>query len=314
MNLTLWNLHTKVRSTHTDEERRFFLSHLCSFQDSTFFVELGRKESLKLSDELSHCTQRQISNYESRISISERTHMSIGLTVPNVTGTSGRRSSRSASNMYGNSRSAQHLCVPLCSLKSNRYSAGNISLPVPTGTPKISDDRDEQLLDPRLIPESVRRSLLALHRESHENMSMQKSREKTQSENDVNGAFYPWKTKMKSTMKRTPYRYRSTRPDTSVILVSTMRNQSSEQDSRSVQWPQSDVASRSFSETTSPNDRRSLKHYQAYSTQSTSESESTQTEHTQNTTNHFVSQNFSCDDDQTKYLGESNEKHVPKTS
>ncbi|CAF0826337.1 unnamed protein product, partial [Didymodactylos carnosus] len=111
------------------------------------------------------------------------------------------------SHFYETRHSTQHLCVP--SLRFNRLSDGNISLPVPSSMINEHHQQHnnrksgEQLLDPCLISKTVRRSLLALHRESQENMIL-RHKEKTQSESDVHGKFIPWKIKMKSKLKRTP--------------------------------------------------------------------------------------------------------------
>ena len=163
-----------------------------------------------------------------------------GLTVPHISSPSSFRSNPSET-----SRSTQHLAVPISGLRSTRFSDGNISLPVP----QRSLHPHEQLIDPQLIPESVRRSLLALHRESHDNVLMRRQGEKTQSENDVHGAFHPWKLKMQSKLKRTRQRTETLPPPPRPHLHT--------------------LAS-------APVVRRSLIDYPNFSTQSTSESEATQ--------------------------------------
>jgi hypothetical protein len=193
--------------------------------------------------------------------------------------------------MYEASRSTQHLSVPSKNLRSNNYSDGNISLPVPQTPQNNSENPDEHLLDPRLIPNTVRRSLLALHRESQENIHMHRSKEKTQSENDVHGAFTPWKIKMKSKLKRTHHRqnqppsqqHHQSRPHSKTISISPIRYNSNDRERRVSEYgsmnPEyrfSTPPVRNFSVSTNPTLRRSLKHYPKYSTQSTTESETTQ--------------------------------------
>lgn len=177
-------------------------------------------------------------------------------------------------------------------LRSNRFSDGNITIAVPTLGDESSSERNEELIDPRLIPESVRRSLLALHRESQENVHMQRQREKTQSENDVHGAFHPWKIKMQSKLKRTHHHDHRRRQEqqqqqeerllssptspprthTNTLAILPVRQNSNEQESR---FP-SPSSSPMGSYRTTPSFRRSLVDYPKYSTQSTSESETTQ--------------------------------------
>jgi hypothetical protein len=217
--------------------------------------------------------------------------LSVGLTVPHIsTPTNARLSWSGPQMMYETSRSAQHLSVPSGGLRSNRYSDGDISLPVPQTPQKTPENPDEQLLDPRLIPKTVRRSLLALHRESQENIHMQRSKEKTQSENDVHGAFTPWKIKMKSKLKRTHHHHQhqkqqqyQSRPHAQTLSILPIRHNSNDQERRISEYATmnheyrfSTPPSRNYSISTNPILRRSLKHYSKYSKQSTSESETTQ--------------------------------------
>jgi hypothetical protein len=174
--------------------------------------------------------------------------------------------------MYEGSSLTQHLCVPLNSLRSNRYSDGNISLPVPQRNQQNSDKIDEQLLDPRLIPQAVRRSLLALHRESQENLNIIKKKEKTQSENDVNGSFIPWKIKMKSKLKRTQQQH--SRPHSNTFSILPIRQNSNDHDRRVLENMTINNDYR-YSRSTTPVARRSLKNYPKYATQSTTESDTT---------------------------------------
>jgi hypothetical protein len=171
--------------------------------------------------------------------------------------------------------STQHLCVPSTNLVSNSYSSGNISLPVPQITQQNSG---EQLLDPRLIPVTVRRSLLALHRESQENINMFKKKNKTQSENDVYGTLTPLKMKMKSKSKRTyTEQYR---PHSKTLSNVPLRTTNIDYDRRLLEYVtmQKENSSSLYHppRSTAPLVRRSLKNYPKYSTQSTSESEPTQ--------------------------------------
>jgi hypothetical protein len=211
----------------------------------------------------------------------ESGRLSTGLTVPNVSTPTSSRQSWNGSPMYETSRSTQHLSVPSNGLRANRYSDGNISLPVPQNPPK---NFDEQLLDPRLIPKTVRRSLLALHRESQENINMHRSKEKTQSENDVHGSFIPWKIKMKSKLKRTHHQQQyPIRPHSNTLSILPIRHNSNDQDRRISDYATMNNEYR-FSTPPLQNStllinpllRRSLKRHPKYSTQSTSESETTQ--------------------------------------
>jgi hypothetical protein len=184
--------------------------------------------------------------------------------------------------MYETSRSTQHLSVPSNDLRSTRHSDGNISLPVPQNPQKNSD---EQLLDPRLIPNTVRRSLLALHRESQENINMHRSKEKTQSENDVHGSFTPWKIKMKAKLKRTHHHQQQypIQHHSNTLSILPIRQNSNDQERRisdyttmNNEYRFSTPPLRNSTLSINPLFVRSLKNYPKYSTQSTSESETTQ--------------------------------------
>lgn len=177
--------------------------------------------------------------------------------------------------MYETNALNQHLCVPTHGLRYTRYSDGNISLPVPQIIQKNTEKSDEQLLDPRLIPETVRRSLLALHRESQENLNLIKKKGTTQSENDVNGSFAPWKIKMKSKLKRTQQQL--SRPHSNTLSILPLRQNSNEHERRFLENRTINTEYRHLTSTT-PLARRSLKHYPKYTTQSTTESEPTQGE------------------------------------
>ena len=180
-----------------------------------------------------------------------------GLTVPHMPQTSGARLSWNGATMYETSRSAQHLSVPSNSLRSNRYSDGNISFPVPQTGSTSSNDRDEQLIDPRLISNAVRRSLLALHRESQENVNMLKKKDKTRSETDVHGVFLPFKTKLKTVKQQF-------RPHSKTLSI-IPAEQSSTDHEQQQQQPQPIVSI--------SRPQRSLKHYPKYATQSTPETD-----------------------------------------
>ncbi len=217
----------------------------------------------------------------------ESARLSTGLTVPHISTPNSSRLSWNGSQMYETSRSTQHLSVPSNSLRSNRHSDGNISSPVPQTLSQTSKNPNEQLLDPRLIPTTVRRSLLALHRESQENLHMYRTKEKTQSENDVHGAFTPWKIKMKSKLKRTHHHPQhptyQARPHSHTLSVLPIQHNSKDQERRISEYVSmndeyrfSTPPLRNVSLSTNPLLRRSLKHYPKYSTQSTTESETTQ--------------------------------------
>lgn len=208
-----------------------------------------------------------------------------GLTVPHLTPSLSLQSSWNETNL------TQHLCVPSNNLKSNSYSTGNVSVPVPQSTQKISD---EQLLDPRLIPATVRRSLLALHRQSHENINLLKKKDKTQSENDVHGSLTPLKLKFKSRSKR-PFRQHS-----NTLSILSHRVNSPEVDRHSV-IIQRECSSR----TPSPLIRRSLKFYSSSATESTTESDTTQDMPL--ITNIYISTD---DDESTKTILETNEQKL----
>ena len=143
-------------------------------------------------------------------------------------------SSWNDSYLYEPSHSTQHLCVPLNSLRLHRFSEDNASLSVSKTTQKNSGSLNEQLIDPRLISNTVRRSLLALHRESQENLCTQASKGKTQSENDVHSSFVPWKMKMKSKLKRTPnnYQQHQTRSHAKTLSILPVRLCSNDQGRR----------------------------------------------------------------------------------
>ncbi|CAF4577995.1 unnamed protein product, partial [Rotaria sp. Silwood1] len=218
----------------------------------------------------------------------ESGRLSTGLTVPYISTPNSLPSSWNGSQMHETSFSTQHLCVPSNSLRSNRYSDGNISLTVPQILQKNSENPDEQLLDPRLISRTVRRSLLALHRESHENIHMHRTKEKTQSENDVHIAFIPWKIKMKSKLKRThhrnyPQQQQLIRPHSNTVSILPIQQNSNDQERRISDYARmnheyrfSTPPSRNCPLTTTLPFRRSLRHYPKYTTQSTTESETTQ--------------------------------------
>lgn len=224
---------------------------------------------------------RSISSEDKSSLLVGSARVSTELTVPHISSSSSLRSSWNDPKSYDTSCSTQHLCVPSNRLRTNRYSDGNISLPVPRFVLHSTEPNDEQLLDPRLIPESVRRSLLALHRESQENVNMQRQREKTQSENDVHGSFHPWKIKMKAKLRRT-HHHQQSRPHSNTLAVLPTQQNSVDRDR-----PMSDLialhsdqrysipVSHNLSRATTPTVRRSLIHYTKYSTQSTSESETT---------------------------------------
>ncbi|UJR28807.1 hypothetical protein I4U23_010031 [Adineta vaga] len=221
--------------------------------------------------------------------ITGRGRITTGLAVPRTSSPSSLRLSWNNSFTYDTSRSAQHLSVPSNSLRLNRYSDGNIAFPNPETSQNVSENQDEQLLDPRLISKTVRRSLLALHRESQENINIQRSKEKTQSENDVHSAFTTWKIKMKSKLKRT--HHRQTQPvDCPVHSMSSTPDNNNEYHRRVSEYKTmkqeyrfSTPPSRCYSLSRNPSVRRSLKHYQKYSTQSTTESEPTQGDSSQMT-------------------------------
>jgi len=220
----------------------------------------------------------------------ESARLSVGLTVPHVSNASSLNSSWNSSQVSENSCSAQHLSVPTNGLRSNRYSDGNIF----SIRPSNSDQKTEELIDPRLISDTVRRSLLALHRESQENISMNnRSKENTQSENDVHGAFTPWKIKMKSKLKRTHHRQTPRQPEqtpsnrsqTRANSILPVRFYSNDHERRVSAYATmnheqrfSTPPTRNSSISITPTYGRSLKYYPKYSTQSTTESETAQSE------------------------------------
>jgi len=199
-----------------------------------------------------------------------------GLTVPHISTSSSLHSSCNEPYIYDTS-SNQHLCVPSNSIGSNCYSDGNISLEVPQITPKHSENSSEQLLDPRLISATVRRSLLALHRESQENINMLKKKHKTRSENDVHGALTPSKTKIKTKSKRTDNQ--QYRPHANTLSALPIRTNSNNYDRRVLEYvtvqKENQSSSHFYSRATNPGVRRSLKHYPKHLSQSTSENETT---------------------------------------
>ncbi|CAF3081404.1 unnamed protein product [Rotaria socialis] len=203
-----------------------------------------------------------------------------GLAIPHISSPSSLRSSWNDSNLYDANGFTKHLCVPSHSLRSNRLSEGNISLPVPRISQHYGENSNEKLLDPRLIPAAVRRSLLALHRESQENINLLKKKDKTRSENDVNGSFTAWKIKMKSKLKRTHHQHHQTRSYSNTFLISTVRRNSNDGDQSKLEqiFIQNELQNSTQPYACSatpiiPSTRRSLAHYQKCSTQSTSESE-----------------------------------------
>jgi hypothetical protein len=211
--------------------------------------------------------------------------MATGLTVPHISTPTNLLSSWNDAHLYETSCSTQHLCVPSNSLRSTRYSDGNISLPISRINQVNSQNSGERLIDPRLIPESVRRSLLALHRESQENINMQKNKEKTQSENDVHGSFTPWKIKMKSKLKRTHHHQQQSQVQPNILSIVPIRQHSKEYERRVLEYATvhneyrfSTPPLRHISSSITPTSRRSLRYYPKYLTQSTSESETTQGE------------------------------------
>ena len=149
----------------------------------------------------------------------------IGLTVPHLSPSSSCQSSWNEGGTYESSFTHQ-LDIPSNDLGSNCYSAGDVSLPVPTMYPKISG---EQLLDPRMISTTVRRSLLALHRESQENINLLKKRKQTQSENDVHKALTSLKLRMKFKSKCIQQRYR---PHSNTFSILSGRNYNNESSDR----------------------------------------------------------------------------------
>lgn len=250
--------------------------------------------------------------------------LTTGLLVPQISTPVSGRLSWNGPPMSETSLSAQHLSVPGDTLRYNRYSDGNISLPVPQSPQRTCENPDEQLLDPRLISRTVRRSLLALHRESQENINMNRSKEKTQSENDVHGSFTPWKIKMKSKLKRTHHHQQSppqhhhypNRPHSNTLSVVPVRHNSNDQERRMADYASmnseyrfSTPPLRNSTVSMSPSHRRSLKHYPKYSTQSTTESEPTPGD-LPLITNVYVS----IDDDETKKTIVKTDASPPLTS
>ncbi|CAF0746395.1 unnamed protein product [Adineta steineri] len=252
--------------------------------------------------------------------LTESGQVKTGLTVPRLSATNSLRSSWNDTSIYDTSRSAQHLSVPSNSLRSTRFSDGNIAFGIPGSSQPTSENQDEQLLDPRLIPRTVRRSLLALHRQSHENINMQRTKEKTQSETDVHGSFTPWKIKMKSKLKRTHHHHQQNQPQQqqqqqqtreysntlSTLPTPDKSNEHgrrvSEYGTRKQEYRFSTPPLRYYSLSRHQSMRRSLKHYPKYSTQSTTESETTtQGETSMMMTNMYTSPN---DNKSTKTIDE----------
>lgn len=206
------------------------------------------------------------------------------MTIPHISSPSSLRSSWNDSHLYDGSSSA-HLCVPSNSLRANRLSEGNISLPVPKISQNYSESSNEKLLDPRLIPETVRRSLLALHRESQDNIHLIKKKNKTRSENDVNGSFSAWKMRMKSRLRRAHYQQQKARSHSNTMTMSSIKHNSNDRDQNLLEnviiYNECQNVVQSFDRYPTPvipAVRRSLKYYSKYSTQSTTESETTQGE------------------------------------
>lgn len=258
--------------------------------------------------------------------LAHNARLTAGLTVPQISTPGSGRLSWNGPPVSETSLSAQHLSVPGNSLRYNRYSDGNISLPVPQSPQRTCGNTDEQLLDPRLIPRTVRRSLLALHRESQENINMNRSKEKTQSENDVHGAFTPWKIKMKSKLKRTHHhqqvqqspqlQHYPTRPHSNTLSVLPSRHNSNDQERRisdyasmNSEYRFSTPPLRNSTVSMNPSPRRSLKHYPKYSTQSTTESEPVPGDLPM-----ITSVYVSIDDDETKKTILETDSSTPLTS
>jgi len=115
---------------------------------------------------------------------------------------------------------------------------------------------------------------------------MQRSKEKTQSENDVHGAFTPWKMKMKAKLKRThhsPNQQPSVGPHSKTLTISPIKNNSKGHERRisayatmNQEYRFSTPPLRNYSLSRNLSIRRSLKYYPKYATQSASESETTQ--------------------------------------
>jgi hypothetical protein len=177
--------------------------------------------------------------------------------------------------------SAQHLSVPTSGRRLNRYSDGNLYLSQSNNVGQHSNNIDEQLLDPRLIPNSVRRSLLALHRESQDNIHMHRIKEQTRSENDVHGAFTPWKIKMKSKLKRTHHAQQTATHEQSqrrTFSILPARYSSNDQQRRVSEYATinreyrfSTPPPRNASVSMAATYRRTFKHRSHYSTQSENE-------------------------------------------
>lgn len=231
------------------------------------------------------------------------TCLSIGRTIPCMATPASLCSTWNNSQIYDTSCSAQHLCVPSSSLRPNRHSDGNICLPVPQVSQNNSENCEEQLLDPRLIPNTVRRSLLALHRESQENIHTHRAKEKTQSENDVHVAFIPWKIKMKSKLKRTHhhhhhYQQQLFRPFSNPLSILPIQQTNHEQErrkseytSKSPEYQCSTPPLQDFPLSPTRAVRGSLRRYRQCTSQSTTESEVNQNDLAMNTTTNASSNN-----------------------
>jgi hypothetical protein len=158
--------------------------------------------------------------------------------------------SSSSHSSWNETSSVRHLDVPTNSLGSNCYSVGDISLPVPNITPKPSG---EQLLDPRMISATVRRSLLALHRESQENINMLKKKDQTRSENDVHAGLTSLKFKMKIKSKCTQQQFR---PHANTLSILPQLTNSNDRERRISEYVNTEKENQS-----SPLVRRTLIHY-----------------------------------------------------
>lgn len=160
-------------------------------------------------------------------------------------------------------------------------------MPVPKISEHYTENSNEQLLDPRLISETVRRSLLALHRESQENVNISKRKGKTRSENDVNGSFTAWKIKMKSKLKRIHHHQQQhqTRSHSNTLVISSVEHNNNDQDQHLLEHVNTNNESPHPIQSSDHNltsltssIQRNLKYYPSYSAQNTIESETTQGE------------------------------------
>jgi hypothetical protein len=192
-----------------------------------------------------------------------------GLTIPRISQSSSSHSSWNEIN------TTQHLGIPINDLGSNCYSVGDMSLPVPN---VISKSSDEQLLDPRLISETVRRSLLALHRESQENVNMLKKKDKTRSENDVHRVLTTLKSRIKIKSKCTQQQFR---PHSNTLSILPQQMNSNDHDYRILE------------NQSTPLIRRSLIHYPKSSIES---------ETIQNDTSLIMNVSISTDEDESSKI------------